>query len=57
MKTILKLLYIIGFLKLISSFFFDEYVPHYLKTGVFSACILLGIILLEFLIRKKHYDK
>ena len=54
MNVILKLFYTIGFLKLISSFFLDEYVPYCLKTGVFSVCILLGIILLEILIRKKH---
>ena len=47
MKITLKIIYVIGFLKLISSFFFDEYVPLCLKTGVFSAILLVLIIVFE----------
>jgi len=54
MKNILMFLYVIGFLKLVSVFFFDEYVPLYLKTGVFSAILLVLIIILELVNRIKR---
>jgi hypothetical protein len=54
MKNILIFLYVIGFLKLISSFFFNEYVPLCLKTGVFSAVLVVLIIVFELVNRIKR---
>ncbi len=48
-SILLTLFYIVGFLKLTSSFFFNEYVPSYMKTGLFSVSILVCIIIFEIL--------
>ncbi len=49
MKKLLKIVYILGFIKLLSSFFFDKYVPLCLKTGTLSAILLALIIVLEII--------
>jgi len=51
-SNLLALFYVVGFLKLTSSFFFNEYVPSYMKTGLFSVSILVCIIIFEILKRK-----
>ena len=54
-STLLTLFYVVGFLKLTSSFFFNEYVPSYMKTGLFSASILVCIIIFEIIAVRRNF--